>query len=421
MMKLEKFDYQIGNKRKKNSYIAIFVCIIALFVGVIIYSSFANFKITESYNIIKGKVNSFTLNAKHVNYFLTDENNILISTNSVPDSTEYTYNSEKSICANGTPIVYDPENNTVAIDAESDFCNIYFDIIPASRRTLTALGETAVKEGTPNYAEYTNVEDGVYAATDDYGTSYYYYGTNRKYVLIDDVLWTIVRINGNGTLRIVNLNESTTSAFNELKNDNSYLGYYYGTALANNHGAAHTNTTPSLMKNTLDLTYANFTNVSYIGDSIFCNDRSTYIENYGLQTGGDTGYGYGAENTYYGAYYRLTNNMPSLSCPNKDDAFTSVDNAKGNAILTNPIGLLSADEVYMTGLVNVAETAFTTMSPWTFIDNEARVYAKKSTGSVEGISVDDSTLLVAPVINLKSGLSYTGTGETTHPYEIVSN
>ena len=58
------------------------------------------------------------------------------------------------------------------------------------------------------------------------------------------------------------------------------------------------------------------------------------------------------ENTAYSGLTRgYISHNPSLKCVNKNDRFT-VKNSIGNAKLTNPIGLISSDEVIMGGLTN---------------------------------------------------------------------
>ena len=79
-------------------------------------------------------------------------------------------------------------------------------------------------------------------AKDAYGDSYYYRGNvTNNYVLFADKYWRIVRINGDGTIRVIYDGTSThangessedrqigKSAFNSSYNDNAYVGYMYG-------------------------------------------------------------------------------------------------------------------------------------------------------------------------------------------------
>ena len=55
-MKLEKFDYQIGNKKTKREFVALGVLCIALIVTVVLYKTFASFSSSASYTIISSRV-----------------------------------------------------------------------------------------------------------------------------------------------------------------------------------------------------------------------------------------------------------------------------------------------------------------------------------------------------------------------------
>ena len=91
-----------------------------------------------------------------------------------------------------------------------------------------------------------------------------------------------------------------------------------------------------------------------MADPGFCNDRSV-----ALKAGQwaslrpytyDTALGYGKNTTYYGAYNRIVNlKVPQFKCPQTNDLFTTASSTKGNKALTNPIGLITADEIVYAG------------------------------------------------------------------------
>ena len=103
---------------------------------------------------------------------------------------------------------------------------------------------------------------------------------------------------------------------------------------------------------------------SQVADSIICNDRSLYKEEYGTKysSSGDlsgmsfytgtsptSGLGIGLEVTGFGSYYRnVYLGKPSLKCEQKNDRFT-VNKSVGNQMLTNPIGLINVDEIVLAG------------------------------------------------------------------------
>ena len=81
-------------------------------------------------------------------------------------------------------------------------------------------------------------EIGLYATTDNEGTSYFYRGAvENNYLSFAGYIWRIVRINGNGSIRLIYSGTSTnstgnatsigTSQFNTRYFDPTYLGYKY--------------------------------------------------------------------------------------------------------------------------------------------------------------------------------------------------
>ena len=65
-MRLEKFDYQIGNKKTKNKFIALGVLCIALIITIALYKTFASFSSTASYSIINAIVEDFSDNRTEI-------------------------------------------------------------------------------------------------------------------------------------------------------------------------------------------------------------------------------------------------------------------------------------------------------------------------------------------------------------------
>ena len=91
---------------------------------------------------------------------------------------------------------------------------------------------------TYNTSESFDSEIGLYAAEDDLGTSYYYRGNVlNNYVSYGGYIWRIIRLNGNGTIRMIYSGTSTsatgsatsigTSAYNSKRQDPTYVGYKY--------------------------------------------------------------------------------------------------------------------------------------------------------------------------------------------------
>ena len=246
----------------------------------------------------------------------------------------------------------------------------------------------------------------------------------------EDILWRVVRINEDGSTRLITESPVGSSAFNTNYKDNAYVGYMYGTAGSTTYEATHTNTNNSTVKDYLDNWYQ--TNLlsysSYMSlDAGFCNDRSI-ASTANTWNSSDTALGYGRNITYYGAYNRLVNTkQPQFACPQTNDLFTTSTNSKGNKALTYPVGLITLDEVvYAGGTYHIANatyylnnsTQYWTMSPWYFDGVSADV------GSVygHGLVSDDYSYFVFGVraaVNLSSVVEITnGDGTKDNPYVI---
>ena len=71
-------------------------------------------------------------------------------------------------------------------------------------------------------------ETGLYKTTDNDGDSYYYRGSvtnnNVKFAGLD---WKIIRINGDGSIRMITTNNVKNSQYNSKREDPTYVGYTY--------------------------------------------------------------------------------------------------------------------------------------------------------------------------------------------------
>ena len=306
------------------------------------------------------------------------------------------------------------------------------DVAPALA-TLTKLGLT-VNDGTPDFNQVATTDEGVFAAEDDLGTSYYFRGpVENNYVKFAGYYWRIIRINGGGTIRMIydgtsahSNGESSadrqvgTTAFNTNYNDNAYVGYMYGTKGSSTYEDTHKNTNNSTIKTANDNWYK--TNIvdknysQYVADAIYCNDRSL-----------SSGTGIGTTQTYYMAYNRLyTNKTPSLKCTQVNDKFTT-SISLGNGDLTYPVGLITADEVAYAGgkyattnksYYLYSGNLYWTISPSLFASGDSYVWIVYSTGRLTTDYVSSSRGL-RPVISLKSDITFSGNGTMNSPFEIV--
>ena len=297
-----------------------------------------------------------------------------------------------------------------------------------------------------------NTTEALLASTeDDYGTSYYFRGAvKNNYVQFANKCWRIVRINGDGSVKLVLHNDNTsnasspcassnnsttaafarysgssyTSVFNSNYNDNAYIGFMYGATGASDYASTHANTNKSDILKNLETWYTNnlTSYESKLADTIWCNDKSTV----------SGGLGYGTNATDYGAYNRLASTkQPTLKCPNDNNGgklskFTVDDTINGNGDLTYKIGLLTADEIAFAGSItytynrstylqeNTGTTWWWSLSPGYFRGGFARVWNVGSGDLLNGYV--DSNGGLRPVISLISSTSVTGNGTSENPY-----
>ena len=354
-------------------------------------------------------------------------------------------------------------NSQIVIDGQSIYTSTNND--PALD-TLTNLGLSVDTEHTPDFTTVsgnsgikkndsdetlaTGLGDntnGIYKSEDDLGNSYYFRGNvTNNYVYFAKNWWQIIRINGDGTIRMIytsNPNDSNAnqyisrSSFNNNSNDNAYVGYMYGTAGSSTYNATHTNTNSSTIKTVIDTWYQN--NLSsyskYIADAIYCNDREVVQVN---NVGGITLTGNGAgtnESAYAGPIRIYVDYAPTLKCKNKNDRFTT-SSTLGNGALTNPIALITSDEVVMGGGAGIDVATMTyitndnyylypvngsywywTMTPFAYEDGSARVGFVYIDGSVNNFNVN-TDLAVRPVVSLKSDAISGGVGTLNNPFYV---
>ena len=336
--------------------------------------------------------------------------------------------------------------------------------------TLTNLGLSVDTSHTPDFTtvsgnsgvKYTNGSqtatglgdgtNGVYVAEDDLGNSYYFRGNvDNNYVYFAKNWWRIIRINGDGTIRMIytgNPNDSSSqeyiseSAYNSSSKDNAYVGYMYGSAGSSTYEATHANTNDSTIKEVVDTWYQNnlHSYSQYIADAIYCNDREVVNFTYNKGTNTTTYNGNGAA-TNESAYASLKRNHIehnlTLKCTNTNDKFT-VSNTLGNGALTNPIGLPTTDEIVMSGAsaYDYATNSYIqnnsyylypkggnywywTMTPNKFAGGRARVDFVSDGGNVVNYYViSDGGGAVRPVVSLKSDAISGGAGTVGNPFYV---
>lgn len=362
-----------------------------------------------------------------------------------------------------------PLNTIIQIDGQLMIVkkNTLSDTIMAS-----ASGSGSPKTVPGKVSATTN--EGINKTADDYGTSYYYRGSaNNNYVQFANMCWRIVRVTGNGAIKLVLQNNNSTDCtassnqdqFLKLKSENTPLKlkkdfsgsadtvalmYKRGgiiksplayndnfTLLSNkinsddtiaanepsglqesNYSEIFANTTKSNLLNKLEAWYSeklsNYTD--YLEDVIWCNDKS-----------------YNTSTKKFGAYTRFNSYTPSLVCPNDSlggnlSKYTVSDTTKGNGALTYKIGLLTADELMFAGASSSTNTSFYlyvnsndewwTISPANYNDSYYISFTYKD--KIYSLDNPYPSAYLRPTIAIKSTAIVGGTGTKTNPYVILA-
>ena len=373
-------------------------------------------------------------------------------TNKYNASVECTRNGKKidaneSITWNGTKWIL-----TTAISDGNVRCNATFN--QTLRQSILANNEVKAPITTPGAAVSTAEEALLASAVDDYGTSYYFRGTvKNNYVEFANKCWRIVRVSGDGSVKLILHNDNTagvanpcdaannstsaafaryngttyTSAFNSSHNDNAYVGFKYGTAGASDYATTHANINNSTILNNLETWYNNNLKKyeKVIADTVWCNDKTNVTDTtYDPWTMTPNGLGYGTNKTYYGAAQRLIFRRgggmgPSLKCNGE----LSKINSK--------VGLITADELALAGYAhelensttylqeNATNTDWWSLSPAGFAGSYAGVWFVYggSSGRFSNTVVSNGSG-VRPSISLKPSTNVTGDGTSEDPYVV---
>ena len=248
--------------------------------------------------------------------------------------------------------------------------------------------------------DYSSAGDasGLYKSVDgetNSGTTYFYRGAvTNNYVSFAGLMWRIVRINENGSIRLLlndGINNNTTYKFNPSRNNYTYM--YYSNSDVDNG-----------IKRTVDTWYDN--NIkgyeSYIADTEFCEQFKVA----------------------YSSSYTTAGSVTAPLYSNYLSNFKCETDGNGRGVLTSKVGLLTYDEAVHAGnyYKKVSSSYITNSNYWLMsppgadrysayawiVDNDDRIFNFRV----------DSVYVVRPVISLKAGLLATGSGTTDDPYLI---
>ena len=423
-------EFETLKKSHLKRNIIIGVVAVLIISAIILNFTRAKYRVTQSIPLVNGTINYTLPDLNIIGLYIDGE-----EATKLDSSKTYTLDTIQSTCTykdgstiENLSINYESETGKLTITpftVKGTKCTLYFneqvfvgDTILANystvkTRTFPLTTSSTVTETTTGTI-YKSANSNQY---DNDGEVYYFAGNpTDNWVKWAGFYWRIIRINGNGSIRMIYQGTSPnttgtgtqlqTSAFNSSANRSEYVGLKYTS------GQQHGQNTNSTIMGVLN-TWYNSKLASYADDIDtnvgFCSDRN-------LQSGSWSSTG----SHNYAAYGRLvsssSNVNPSYKCSNSSD------------LLKIPIGLITADEVIMAGLPRSGSTTsnylytgqnYWTMSPYYYYGN-AVVFIVWSDGDLNSTYVNSTTVGVRPVINLKSSVQITGgNGSSSNPYVIL--
>ena len=250
---------------------------------------------------------------------------------------------------------------------------------------MTVLNNNEVKESSISEvgSEVATNNEGLIASVDDDGASYYFRGSvDNNYVSFAGLIWRIVRINGDGSVRLI-LDSVTDTLANYHTENEGYEDF----------------SKSDIFNSLNDFYESNLKSYeASIANTRFCSE-------------------YGKTDDTYNAYTRIvTNEIPTLNC--LGDRYTS------------RIGLLTADEVvYAGGLYGEENTDYYlyneeienlwwTMSLAKLSDEDFYPFLVNESGELVDNVSGSLYRSLRPVISLNRTVTVTGTGTFDDPYVV---
>ena len=429
-MEKNELEFETLKSNKNRLYLlCAIVCVVVLLITVIVSNTLAKYRVTNSVPIINSEINYKVPDLNMVSLYVANEDGSYVEADTIPSS-GYILNTEQSYCgiSNNGEIIKDDtvsivyENGSINVNnitKKGTKCYLYFDEQLGNTMNEIIAGYNKGNRGSFDSAYTTATTNTVFQTTDWKGTSYYFAGApTDNWVKFGGFYWRIVRVNGDGTVRLIYngtstkttgtgtlINNGATYQFNSSHNRSEYSGLKY--TIGEQHGK---NTDSSI----LDVLQSWYTSsnlddyTDYIDTSVgFCSDRN--------MASGSSWSSQPSREIEYAAYGRMDKQNPSLLCTSSD-------------IIKEPVGLITADEVAFAGGIFGTNKSYYlynnqyywTMSPSVYsdVDQKAYIFIILSTGDLYTDPIDTARS-IRPVINLKVDIQFTGSGTVSDPYQVV--
>lgn len=341
---------------------------------------------SDNQSVFHINIEDISATGKNVTYNLYENNDIIIKDEEFVSSGYMTVSNFVNISANATKsyklIIHNPSKEQVKLKLniqksskeDPNFSQIILNDNSVNKESKTKVGE-----------EIAINDEGIILDIDDNGNTYYFRGNvQNNYVSFANMLWRIVRINGDGTVKIILNNNITGSTIYTNKQNLEYLE-----KISNNNYN-------TVLNNWYNQNLKEYD--QYISQTKYCIDINKEGEN-------------------LSNYFRINlSNNPTFNCLGKKN------NTK--------IGLLTVDEVVYAGAtinnsndyfyLNHSEIneAWWTMSPAKDQIEGIYYYEISSNGTILANSVGDIEKKLRPVINLNKDIEVTGKGTIDDPYTI---
>ncbi len=384
----------------------------------------------------------------------------------------YTINEDKSICNNGATPKWSYENNSILVSnltKNGTDCYLYYDILKGGEQILAdnPTPEKLVEEFTGPSCDsddtstgcglYNMFQNGLYESEDDDGITYYFRGSvTNNYIKFgktgnvrgqgSDMYWRIIRINGDGSIRLIydgtEIHENGTQTTNsialalqkwnfqtqEINSEYKHIGLTWDDD--NYRGYKLKSNVLQQLEKWYEENLIDENNIDK--DAGFCNDRqpSSIINAIDGNIYSTIWFGSFTRNSN-GQNIGVSKSYPTYKCSDEtkmynEDLYTIETSKKGNNKLTYPIGLITSDEAVYAGTYHGAKNfkyylyngeQYWTMTPAYFANNSAAIYIIKDDGSLNAKSLNTGTNL-RPVINLSADVKLSGAGVANDPYVV---